>query len=210
MTREDFQLGVSDLTMNSPEETVEEGSIDPMEDASPAESGDSEETRAAAGLLRALFTRPGAPRTAILAGLAAALTLVLGGTAAWFLFPSMERDTPRGSNDPGFVSMESSGAPDRLIDQELAPFYIPLPEGTDGQMARVSFSVTWGRPSSSRFRNQKTRVRDRLYLRMTELAAEGENMRSMRLTIGTEARNILEELLRPEELRVVVTGIFIV
>ena len=196
--------------MNSPEEAEEGSTIEPAEDSSGADPDGSEERGALTGPLRGLFARIGAHRAAILGGLAAVLILLLGGTAARLMFPSAPSDTPGRPADPPFASERGAGAPDRLVEQELAPFYVPLPPGKDGQMARVSFSVTWDRPSSSRFRNQETRVRDRLYLRMTELAAEGENMRSMSLTVRTEARKILEELLRPEELRVVVTGIFIV
>ncbi len=196
--------------MNSPEETVEGSTIQPTEGSGSADPDDSEERRAATGPSHGLFARLGAHRAAILGGLAGVLILVLGGTAARLMFPSPPSDTPGRPADPLFASVRDAGAPDRLVEQELAPFYVPLPPGKDGQMARVSLCVTWDRPSSSRFRSLETRVRDRLYLRLTELAAEGEHMRGMSLTVRTEARKILEELLRPEELRVVVTGIFIV
>lgn len=197
--------------MNAPDETVEEGTIAPEEDASGDDPGpgDSGEPRAATGRLRTRFARLSTARAALLAGSAAVLLLV-GGTAVRLQLPTAENDTTGQSVDPVLASNAAPPATDRLVEQELAPFYIPLPREKDGQMARVSFSVTWDRPSSSRFRSQEPRVRDRLFRRMIELAAEGENMRSMSLTLRTEARKILEELLRPEELRVVVTGIFIV
>jgi hypothetical protein len=197
--------------MNAPDETVEEGTITPGEGASGDDPGpgDSGGPRAATGRLRGLFARLLTARSALVAGLAAVLLLV-GGTAVRLQLPTAENDTAGPSVEPVPASNAAPPTPDRLVEQELSPFYIPLPREKDGQMARVSFSVTWDRPSSSRFRSQEPRVRDRLFRRMTELAAEGESMRSMSLTLRTEARKILEKLLRPEELRVVVTGIFIV
>ncbi|MCF8061409.1 MAG: hypothetical protein K9M82_02735 [Deltaproteobacteria bacterium] len=196
--------------MNPADETAEERPIDTTEGESGAEPEGSKEPREAIGSLRALLARLGSYRTAVLAGLAAVLILAFAGMTARLLMPSEKPARPGRSSDPVFASDGIADTPDRLVKQELAPFYIPLPHGESGRMVRLSFVVTWDRSCSSRFRGQERRVRDRLYLRMTELAAEGGNMRSMSLTIRTEARKILEELLRPEEIHVVVTGIFIV
>lgn len=98
---------------------------------------------------------------------------------------------------------------DRLLKQDLAPFYIPLSGGETEKMARLSLAVTWAPTTAARFREKEIEIRDRLYHRITELASKGENFRGMALPIRSEAQNILEELLRPNELRVVVTGIFV-
>jgi hypothetical protein len=175
----------------------------------PEEPVEEERTDAAEGANEERGSRAPRSRAVLVAVLAAVLILLLA-TAAMVLVPSAGNDSAETAGAPPPAADRGADGGDRLVEQELAPFYIPLPRDADGRMARVSFAVTWDRPSSSRFRDQRIRVRDRLFLRLTELAAQGENMRSMSLTVRAEARKLLEELLHPEELRVVVTGVFIV
>ncbi len=156
--------------------------------------------------LQSLTSRLRIARTAAL-GLVVSSVVFLAGLGAWLFLPAGEAGLPA---KPVQRAERKSEPADRLVKEDLAPFYIPLPSGADGRMARVNLVVTWDRPASNRFRNQQVRVRDRLYRRMTRLAAEGENLRSMSLTVRAEARNILEELLRPDEIHVVITGIFVV
>jgi len=99
---------------------------------------------------------------------------------------------------------------DRSLKQDLEPFYILMPKGKTGKMARLRLSVTWASKTAALYQEKEILIRDRLYRRITELASKGENIRGMSLTIRTEAQSILEELLRPNELRVAVTGIFVI
>ncbi len=178
--------------------------------ASDSESIDSNAAEKTSGPLGTLISSLRDSRAAAAAGLAILAVMLLGGVGVWLLFPAEKPGKSAKQAEtliPGDHRAEVQG---RLVKQDLPPFYIPLPQSGNGQMARVSFAVTWDRPSSSRFRDQEYRIRDRLYRRLTKLAAEGENMRSMSLAIRAEAQKILEELLHPDELRVVVTGVYIV
>lgn len=131
-------------------------------------------------------------------------------TAVWgtrIVLHSGEAAPPQ---EPARKSRSHDGSETRLLKQDLDPFYIPLQGGGNGKIARLRLSVTWAPTTADRFREKEVLIRDRLYRRITQLASKGENLHGMALTIRTEAQNILEELLRPNELRVAVTGIFVV
>lgn len=195
-----------DIETEQSEETQKERPVD----KSDSDSTDSKAAENTSGPLRTLISSWRDSRAAAAAGLAILAVMLLGGLGVWLLFPAEkpgQSDKQAESPIPRDNRAEAQG---RLVKQDLPPFYIPLPQSGNGQMARVSLAVTWDRPSSSRFRDQEYRIRDRLYRGLTKLAAEGENMRSMSLTIRAEAQKILEELLHPDELRVVVSGVFIV
>jgi hypothetical protein len=158
-----------------------------------------------------VLARLKSPRVLLLAGSVFVFIVLLGGLGLWLLSPSGESASSRKeaeSKPPLPVKTEPPS--ERMVKHDLAPFYIPLPRGSKGWMARVTLAVTWNGSSLKRFEDQQILARDRLYRRMTELAAGEESMRGISLTVRSEAQRILEELLRPGELHVVVTGIFIV
>jgi hypothetical protein len=149
------------------------------------------------------------PRRPLIMAGSILLAVILLGTGLLALAPNNE---PGSIPDPenGVVSQEADHYSSReLLKEELEPFYIPLAHEGKELLVRVSFSVTWDKTSSNRFHERKTRVRDRIYLRLTEFATEGRNMRNMAPVLRTEAQQIIEELLRPDILNVVVMGIFI-
>ena len=162
------------------------------------------------GRLATLRSRLGSARTLAVACSAALFIALSAALLFWVLSPSGEISRSAegpGPKPPAAVAIDPS---DKIVTQDLGPFYIPLPAGGNGRMARVTFSVTWDASSSKRFQDRETLARDRVYRRLMELAAGGGDMRTMSLTVRSETLRILEELLRPDELRVVVTGIFIV
>lgn len=162
------------------------------------------------GETSSFFSRHAFLRRKLLIGGLIILATVFGGISYMAL---IRFAGPGPATDPEEIDISremSSSSPHRLIQQDLSPFYIPLPGEGGGRIARVSFSVTWDKTASKRFQDRETLARDRIYLRMTELAGEGKNMRDMSPTVRVEAQKILDELLRPDVLRVVVTGIFIV
>lgn len=110
----------------------------------------------------------------------------------------------RGSPEADQVSTRN------LVEQDLAPFYIQLPVEARGQLATISFSVTWDRSSSIRFQNREVQIRDRIYYRMIELASEGKDIEDLSTAARLEAQSILEELLRPDVIGVAVKRIRIV
>ncbi|MGM0662798.1 MAG: hypothetical protein ACQET7_01285 [Thermodesulfobacteriota bacterium] len=145
----------------------------------------------------------------LLAGGLILLTAVFGVTGYLALI-RYAGPGPAAQPETGIVSQGADrNSPHHLVEQDLAPFYIPLPNEGKGLMALVSFSVTWDKTSSKRFQDREIPVRDKIYLRMTELADEGKNMQDMSPTLRMEAQKILEELLQPDVLRVAVTGISI-
>ncbi len=162
------------------------------------------------GRLASLRSRFGSARILALAGSAALFMALSGALLFWILSPSGETSRSAEGSGPAPPAARSVDACDRNVTQELGPFYIPLPAGGNGRMARVTFSVTWDASSSKRFQDRETLARDRVYHRIKELAEAGGDMRTMSLTVRSETLRILEELLRPDELRLVVTGIFIV
>ncbi len=176
------------------------------------EAREVDQEPSAEGDQRPLLSRLASPRTAVTVGLALFSIAFLGALGYWILLPTRERgpDAPTGQNVLSALSAKREDTQRQIVKQDLSPFYIPLSRDGNGQMARVSFAVTWDRSSSDRFEDQKTRVRDQLYGRLKELAGEGENVRGISLTIRAEAQRILEEHLHPSELHVVVTGLFIV
>jgi len=180
------------------------------ETLAPAETADSGPGEEGEGGVHRIFLRLRSPRILIPAGSAAVFMVLLGGLLVWIFSPSAESALPEKRADLALLPKAEPDSPDRMVKQDFEPFYIPLPGGDSGRMARVTFSVTWDRSSSRRFQDQSTLARDRLYHCLNELAAGGGGLRAMSLTVRSEAQKILEELFHPDELRVVVTGIFIV
>ena len=173
----------------------------------PSEPGPSNEAPGRLG--SAISSLKKRPRLFIAGGVGILMLLVSMWGVRIVLLPGQAARSRHQTPKPS--SQESPAASgDRLLKQDLEPFYIPLPEAENGKMARLSLSVTWTPETASRFRKKEFLIRDRLYRGITELASKGENIRGMTLRIRTEAQNILEELLRPNELRVAVTGIFVV
>lgn len=157
-----------------------------------------------------LFSRFAFPRRRLFVGGLIILAAVFGGVG----YLSLMRHAgpgPAADLEEGIIPRETDpDSSDLLVKQDLAPFYVPLSGEGGGRMARVSFSVTWDKTSSKRFLNREPLVRDQIYLRITELATEGKNIQDMSPTVRMEAQKILEDLLRPDVLTVVVTGILIV
>jgi hypothetical protein len=174
------------------------------------ENPDAVDRKEEKGETSSFFSRPAFLRRNLLIGGLIILAAVFGGISYMAL---IRFAGPGPTTDPEetVISQEvSHSSPHRLIQQDLSPFYVPLSGEESGRIARVSFSVTWDKTASKRFQDRETLARDRIYLRMTELAGGGKNMRDMSPTVRVEAQKILDELLRPDVLRVVVTGIAIV
>jgi hypothetical protein len=189
----------------------DEAQEDQGEDQSPStgspEPGPSNE--AAGRLGSALSILKGRRRILIAGGVGILLSFIAVWGIRIVLLPG-DTVQPKGPT-PGPLSQQSPAATgDRLLKQELKPFYILLPQEKTGKIARLRLSVTWAPKTAARYQEKEILIRDRLYRRITELASKGENIRGMTLTIRAEAQNILEELLRPNELRVAVAGIFVV
>lgn len=174
------------------------------------ENPDAVDSKEEGGETSSFFSGPAFLRRNLLVGGLIILAAVFGGISylalSRFAGPGASTAPENGavSQRPGHYS------PHRLPEHDLTPFYIPAPGEGKGLIARVSISVTWDKASSKRFKERETLIRDRIYLRMTELAGDGKDIQEISPAVRLEAQKIMEELLRPDVLRVVVNGISIV
>jgi hypothetical protein len=191
--------------ISEPGKETEETVQDNVEDGVPttAHTGILQKLKSFNGLL-------GGRRDLIIVVSLAIIVILLAWIGFGFLSAKQETATLRRENLKVFSQKADPTIRDSLVKQKMQPFYLELTKNGAGNMARLGFALTCDVSSSKRFEENRILIRDRLYKRLTELAAEGKDIRGMSLSIRSEAQKILEEILRPSELRVVVTGIFIV
>ncbi len=143
------------------------------------------------------------------AGIGVLTLLVLGGGALLWLLPALETTgTDQGGSGEALGSISTGpGSGRALLEQDLAPFFILLPEGRNNRMARLSLGVVWDGRASRRFSERRVEVRDMLFKGITKAASKSEDITKESVKLRSEARKVLQELIRPDEMRVVVKGV---
>jgi len=174
---------------------TEESSLPGVEEETPPEGSKGEKSSVKkwmpATVLRSLL------RKRVLF-MAAALLLVGVGGGAFLPLPigkgKSEKERPP-------ISLRE-GSEDRLRQEELPRFYIPVPGGGGAQLLVVDFSVVWDPISAVRFRKAEVSLRDRLYDCLTALAAKEEELGEKPRLIEDEMARVFREMLRTDALSV--------
>jgi len=149
-------------------------------------------------------------RKKTIGGSAALLVFLLACLTFRLLSPSPELQASGDASLDPEARTSDAGGKNNTGDVQMEPFYIELPANRMGGMARVTFSLTCDTAAGYRLKENETLVRDRLYDRLKEVAAGDENIKGQSLLINSEARKVLEDILRPTELRVALTGIEVI
>ncbi|MFP4036417.1 MAG: hypothetical protein ACLFUE_02730 [Desulfobacteraceae bacterium] len=189
---------------NIPDLSDPEQEEDRSEDENEPDSGPAEEAtpRGAPGA--------GARRGLLLIGIPALIILASGAGVFLWLHPSVnlpwEKPGP-GRRLPGWESITGLDSNFALQEQELAPFFLPLPRGGEKTIARLCLSVVWDKRASMRFQEVRTEARDMIFRRVSELAAESEDISEDDVRVCSAARRALQEVVRPDELQVLVKGV---
>jgi hypothetical protein len=152
----------------------------------------------------------GTRRRLLLIGIPALIILASGAGLFLWLHPSVERPWGKpgsGRGLPGWGLITGLGSNFALQEQELAPFFLPLPRGGEKKLAMLYLSVVWDKRASMRFQEVRTEARDMIFRRLSELAAENEDISEADARICSAARRALQEVVRPNELQVLVKGV---
>jgi len=84
---------------------------------------------------------------------------------------------------------------DNLSEETISPFFIPLPAGSPNVIIRIDCSLIWDGLAAVRFKNNKLRVRDRLYRYLVGLAGQGGNLQKKINPLENEMSRIIGESL---------------
>ena len=86
------------------------------------------------------------------------------------------------------------------MDENLSPFFVPLPTGAENLVVRLDILIRWDRSTRIRFKKDAPLVRSQIYQYLTEFAKKGEDFKSEMPTLEAEMRRIVRRCLGVKEI----------
>ena len=87
-------------------------------------------------------------------------------------------------------------------EENLKPFFIPLPDGSSKTVIRIDISAIWDRSVSTRFKTKELQIRAHLYRYLLELAGSGEDLQKKRLSLEAEISGIVKKIMGKMDLTI--------
>lgn len=84
---------------------------------------------------------------------------------------------------------------DNLQEEELPPFYIPMPSDASEQVVMIDFSVIWDGLASVRFKKMELQIRNHLYGYLQKLAERRKDIKEKAPFLEAEMSRIFRETL---------------
>jgi hypothetical protein len=82
-----------------------------------------------------------------------------------------------------------------LVDENLSPFFVPLPTDPENLAVRLDILIRWDRSTRIRFKKDAPLVRSQIYQYLTEFAKKGEDFKSEMTTLEAEMGRIVRRCL---------------
>jgi hypothetical protein len=129
------------------------------------------------------------------------LALVIPLAAAAGLWTTLGRGWIGARQGGAGQSLPKAAHQDRLLEETLRPFYIPLPSDSKTRVVMIVSAAVWDGVASVRYRKMESRVRERLYGYIADLAAR-KSLPDMSSRLESGMGSILREVLGLAELEV--------
>jgi len=87
-------------------------------------------------------------------------------------------------------------------EENLKPFFIPLPEGSSKTVIRIDLSANWDRSVSTRFKTKELQIRDHLYRYLLELAKSGDDLQKKLFSLEADISGIVKNFMGKMDLTI--------
>lgn len=91
-----------------------------------------------------------------------------------------------------------------IIDEKLAPFFVPLPAGSSNVAVRLDVTVRWDRLTSARFKNEESKIRTKVYQKLLKFAGSGKNFEDKTAFLEQEISGTMKKSLGVKDFELVI------